>query len=239
MLLIFLGVGIIIFILVLIRALGYRRDFQLCEQKYQILKQDWEGRQIYRKHNHLLPVNPQVILIGASEIERWNLQKFFQRNDLLNRGIGEQISAQLLLRFYQDVLQLAPQIVVISTGANDIRNQVPLEVFQEYIQRMCEAALRQNIHVILATITPVNDTQPDMLKLRPPEKIKAWNNWLRDYARKKGYRLADFYQVLTDQNGLLPKRLSPDGVHLNDEGYVIISRVLNEALSEMIPHRLH
>lgn len=219
------------FLFIIRRALVYRNDFYNCENKYEKLRDDWEGRKVYDKK--VINKRSDAVFIGASEIEKWELDKFFPQYYFINRGIGEQISAQMLLRFYQDVINISPRIVVITAGANDIKNKVPFEYTKEYIKRMCDLAKNNNIEIILTTITPVNDTQRGMLKLRPPDKIKELNNWIKIFSENENYRVADFYSDLADKNGMLPENYSTDGVHLNEIGYKIISKTIDKIIKEM------
>lgn len=223
----------LLFLLLLIRAIGYRRDFYICEKKYEELRNDWEGRNRY-KYN-IPNFKPDVVFIGASEIELWDLDRYFSPEfKVVNRGIGEQISAQILLRFYQDVINLNPKVVVISSGSNDIRNRVPLNVTIEYITRMIRIAKENNIKIVLATVTPVNDTQKGMLKIRPPQKIVALNSELKRLAKEFKIKLCDFWSILANKDGLLPKELSYDGVHLNEKGYKLISELIKPIIRELL-----
>ena len=57
-------------------------------------------------------------------------EAFFTENNFVGRGISGQVTAQMLVRFRPDVLNLHPKVVVILAGTNDIaRNDkyVPVE----------------------------------------------------------------------------------------------------------------
>ena len=224
--------GILAFVLLFIRAIGYRSDFYRCERNYERLFKDWEGRSVYR--NKIPSFKPDVVFIGASNIEHWDLKHYFPEFKVVNRGIGEQISAQMLLRFYQDVVRLKPKVVVITAGSNDIKNRVPMEFTLEYIERMVRIARDNDIKVILTTVTPVNNTQEGMLKLRPPEVIKELNNQIKNLAEKLRVRVCDFWYLLADHNGLMPYEYSYDGVHLNKKGYKILAEELNTILKDIL-----
>ena len=225
-------IGIIAFILLFIRALGYRADFYRCEKNYENLRKDWEGRNFYKDKKPNF--KPDVVFIGASNIEHWNLERFFPELKVVNRGIGEQISAQMLLRFYQDVVELSPKIVVITAGSNDIKNRVPIEFTVEYITRMINIAKAHSIKVVLTTVTPVNDTQKGMLKLRPLTLIKRLNDEIRKLAEKLNVELCDFWKILSDKDGYMPKEYSYDGVHLNEKGYELVSKALKPILLRLL-----
>ena len=50
--------------------------------------------------------------------------EFFPGKPYLNRGIAGQTSAQMLVRFQQDVVALKPKVVVIQAGMNDLAGTV-------------------------------------------------------------------------------------------------------------------
>ncbi len=59
---------------------------------------------------------------------------FFPGKPYINRGIGGQVTGQMLLRFYPDVIVLQPKAVVIFGGTNDIGGNigpVPLEATEK------------------------------------------------------------------------------------------------------------
>jgi len=88
---------------------------------------DWPELQRYRDANARLPAavpgQPRVVLFGDSITEGWGREgsaTFFPGKGWLNRGISGQTTAQMLVRFPQDVLALKPRVVVILAGTNDI-----------------------------------------------------------------------------------------------------------------------
>ena len=51
------------------------------------------------------------------------MSPFFPGKPYVNRGISGQTTAQMLLRFYPDVIALKPKVVVFLAGTNDIARQ--------------------------------------------------------------------------------------------------------------------
>src|SRR3954454_8501933 len=62
----------------------------------------------------------RVVFLGDQITENWPEAKFFPGKPYLNRGIANQTSAQMLVRFRQDVIALKPKAVVIQAGSNDL-----------------------------------------------------------------------------------------------------------------------
>ena len=130
--------------------------------------------------------------MGDSITDNWGhrIAQFFPGKPYLNRGIGGQVTAQMLLRFYPDVIALKPKAVLILAGTNDIGGNigpVPLEITEDYLASMAEMARGNNIKVIIASLTPVCDyhEKTPQTARRPPEKILALNRWIKDYLREE------------------------------------------------------
>src|SRR5437764_14666158 len=58
----------------------------------------------------------RVVFLGDDLTEGWRRAEMFAGKTLLNRGIAGQTSAQMLVRFQQDVVALKPKVVVIQAG---------------------------------------------------------------------------------------------------------------------------
>src|SRR5260370_41912717 len=68
------------------------------------------------------PGENRVVFLGDDVTELWGQgsAKFFPGKPYLNRGIAQQTTAQMLVRFHQDVVALKPKVVVIQAGMNDL-----------------------------------------------------------------------------------------------------------------------
>src|SRR5262245_20194178 len=100
----------------------------------------------------------RVVFMGDSITEGWGRggSSFFPGKPYINRGISGQVTAQMLLRFYPDVIALKPKAAVIFAGTNDIGGNIGAvanETIQNNIAAMADMAKANGIKVILATIT--------------------------------------------------------------------------------------
>jgi lysophospholipase L1-like esterase len=196
---------------------------------------DWAGLCRYRAANlAMTPGSARVVFIGDSITENWLLaDAAFFEGGIVNRGIGAQTSAQMLLRFRADVVALKPAAVHILAGTNDVAgNNGPIRPrdFQNNIESMVEIARANGIRVILGSIPPaaVFSWQPAM---RPAPRIESLNTWLRDYAARNGLRYIDYHAALRGTAGELAPALGNDGVHPNRDGYVVMRRLAETAMT--------
>lgn len=198
---------------------------------------DWAGLCRFRQANAEVAAAAtrlRVVFMGDSITENWGLaDPGFFSSGIVNRGISAQTSAQMLLRFRADVVALHPAVVHILAGTNDVAgNNGPAspQDFQNNIQSMVELARAHGIRVILGSIPPAAafSWRPG---LRPTPRIRALNEWLRDYAARNGLGYVDYYTALAGSAGELRASLANEGVHPNRDGYVIMRRLAEAALA--------
>jgi lysophospholipase L1-like esterase len=197
---------------------------------------DWAGLCRHRDANEILArTGARIVFMGDSITENWLLaDPGLFSNGIVNRGIGAQTSAQMLVRFRADVIRLRPAAVHILAGTNDVAgNNGPTSPadFQNNIESMAEIARANGIGVILGSILPAAtfSWQP---MLQPAPRILALNQWLRGYAKRGGFTFVDYHGALQGPAGELKPTLGNDGVHPNREGYRIMKRLAEAAIVE-------
>ena len=129
----------------------------------QAASEDWANFKRYEKSNEEVKALPQeqrkVVFMGNSITDNWANRHpdFFKDNGYVGRGISGQTTYQMVLRFYEDVVNLHPKAVVINGGTNDIalNNHPYIEdrTFQN-ICTMAQMAKQNKIKVILTSVTP-------------------------------------------------------------------------------------
>jgi lysophospholipase L1-like esterase len=204
--------------------------------------QDWNQLGRYHSDNEKLkaqPADPQrVVFLGDSITDGWKLNQYFPGKPYVNRGIGGQTTPQMLVRMFEDVINLKPTVLLIFAGTNDIaRNTGPetIEMVEENFTAMTELAQLHGIRVILCAITPVSDYGPrKMTEGRPPAEILKLNAWLKEYAAKSHSIYADYFAALVDEKGMLKDGFSRDGLHPNDKGYELLAPVAATAIQQAL-----
>jgi len=186
----------------------------------------------------------RVVFFGDSITDNWSKAGyggFFPGKPYLNRGISGQTTAQMLVRFRQDVVDLRPKAVVILAGTNDIAgNSGPMtnEEIEANITTMLELGRVHGIAVVLSSIVPVHNytVQSEMgFPLRPPERIAELNRWLKAKAAATGAIYLDYFSAMVDDKGLLRRELAEDGLHPNNAGYAIMAPLAAAAIAKALP----
>jgi acyl-CoA thioesterase-1 len=201
---------------------------------------DWSGLSLYREADASLlrqkSVGARVIFFGDSITQGWDLDQSFPGAGYLNRGISSQTTAQMLLRFRQDVVALKPQVVVILAGTNDIaENTGPatVEEIEDNLMSMADIAKINGIRVVLSSVLPAGQ-YPWRTEIQPLEKIAALNTWLAGYASGHKLIYIDYFSEMQDGRHRMRSELSPDGVHPNAAGYALMKTVAEPAISRAL-----
>jgi lysophospholipase L1-like esterase len=205
--------------------------------------QDWANLARYRQENTTVQApkagEERVVFMGDSITDSWGRQygKFFPGKPYINRGISGQTTPQMLIRFRPDVIALKPRAVVILAGTNDISGNTgptTLEEIEGNLTSMAELARANGIKVVLASVMPVTDAIRPQTDRRPPEKIRALNEWIKGYAAKTGAVYLDYYSAMVDDKGMLRTELTYDGLHPNNAGYDAIMPLAQKAIAHAL-----
>ena len=208
------------------------------------LMQDFGERYLYADADRRLgaprPGERRVVFLGDSITDRWDLARFFPGRPYVNRGIGSQVTAQMILRFHQDVIALRPAAVVILAGVNDVQGFLQRETPEQIESNwsvMADLADRHGIRVVFGSLLPVNnytEQARDVVKERNPAELRALNDWLRAFCRRRRYAFADYHSALVDGNGLLQRQLTTDGVHPLNVGYARMAPIAQAAIARAL-----
>jgi acyl-CoA thioesterase I len=212
-----------------------------------VRRRDWANLARYREANRLLaaPANGEnrVVFMGDSITDAWPQPRygtFFEGKPYVGRGISGQTTPQMLVRFRQDVIDLKPKVVVILAGTNDIAgNTGPItnEEIQGNLASMAQLAKANGIKVVLSSIQPVSNyhaTAAPQTVLRPMERIRAVNAWMKKFAADQGHVYLDYGPAMSDDKGLLRTELSADDLHPNAQGYAIMGPLAEAAIKQAL-----
>lgn len=206
------------------------------------IKNDWANLARYREENEALEARKKgeqrVVFMGNSITQGWKRQRpeFFEANPYICRGISGQTTPQMLLRFRQDVIDLAPDIVVILAGTNDIAGNTgpsTLNMITGNIFSMVELAQANNIKVILCSVLPANAYRwrPE---IEPADTIIELNKLLKTYAKKNKIPYVDYFSPMVDKEKGLKKEYSGDGVHPNQKGYTVMEPLIKNEIDKVL-----
>jgi len=186
------------------------------------------------------PGKQRVVFFGDSITDGWRLNEYFPDRDFVNRGIGGQITGQMLGRMKADVIDRRPAAMVVLAGTNDIGRGIPLAAIQNNLVMIADLAVAHQIKPIFASVLPIHDyhkeTDPsfERSQQRPMSTIRDLNTWLAALCKQRGFTYLDYYSALLDTSGFLKAELADDGLHPNGAGYRVMAPLALAAIERTL-----
>ena len=196
---------------------------------------DWAQFKRYAEDNSKVTVQPKAVFMGDSITDGWPGadKDFFADNNFVGRGISGQTTSHMVVRFRQDVVDLAPKYVVILAGTNDIalnNGYIALEDVCGNIISMCEIAKANKIKPVICSVLPCKKYGWRPQVTDAGEQIVKLNALLQDYAKKNKIPYVDYHSAMKDSENGLPVSLAKDGCHPTPEGYDIMEEIVLKVL---------
>ena len=161
----------------------------------------------------------ELVFIGDSNIERWDLTRFFPT--FITENFGKSNSGIAHIEEYAGKFE--GKRVVVLTGTNDhLDYEESLTDLDNYINRYVSAVNSLNAaKIYVFSALPVGKEHgEDYLSIN--SDIYDLNNCLRKQARIHGWTYLDVYSILLQDDGLNPS-YSLDAMHPNDICYEILT----------------
>ncbi|PHN02480.1 GDSL-type esterase/lipase family protein [Flavilitoribacter nigricans] len=212
-------------------------------QEGERFRRDFGNLERYQADNRALPPpaegEQRVVFLGNSITEGWVRadSAFFQDNNYVGRGIGGQTSAQLLLRFQQDVVALQPEAVLLHIGTNDVaENTGPYDpdFTMGNIRSMVEIARANGIKVLLASVLPATRFEWRRELGDRSEMIVDLNRRIKAFAAEHDIPYVDYHTATKNKENGMDPELAADGVHPTLKGYRIMERLARQAIRDLL-----
>jgi len=141
-----------------------------------------------------------------------------------NAGIGGNTTTQMLARIQADVLDYAPDVVILGGFTNDTdpANGVSAATTRSNIKTMVGMVRAAGALPVLRTAPPINAGDAARTQLTLTQ-----NAWLKQYGISQGIEVLDIYQAVADPStGQFAAGISDDGVHPTEIGAKAIADYL-------------
>ena len=177
-----------------------------------------------------------IVFVGDSITYQYNLKDYYDdKYHLVNSGIDGNTTSDILNDMENRIYRYNPTKVVLLIGTNDVPYKSEKEIEND-IKTIIDNIIdnRPNCEIYLESIYPVNDTDDEkishnMVKKRKNEKIMNINKELKSLAKnEKKVTYINMYDYLLDENGNLKIEYTKEGLHLNNDGYKVVTKVLKE-----------
>ena len=192
----------------------------------------------YAEANAALPApdGPRVVLFGDSITDGWPDQRpeFFASTGFIGRGIGGEETANMLIRFRADVLDIGATVMVFLGGINDIAQNMgdPYreDVTYANILSMIDLCWQNGIRPVICGLLPSYYIRWRTEVTDSFEKVCSLNARLKAYCERHGVTYIDYGSVLAGPDGKILEAYSGDTVHPNAAGYELMEKLLLETL---------
>ena len=214
-------------------------------------QQEWQMNLYEERIEHFKkhPIgNNKIVFLGNSITEGggdWN--KKFNVHNIVNRGISGDITEGILVRL-DEIIFYKPIAVFLLIGINDIfdtdilnREKItPLYVANNII-KIANQIIDQSpsTEIFIQTILPVNheiyiEENGFFPEHNVPlsEQIIQINSMIINQADVQQYKVIDLHSLFINQDGLMNREYTTDGVHLNHNGYGVWVKCIHSYIQE-------
>lgn len=204
----------------------YARMDEEMTEKYNSMKEMFEKS--YNQEEY------DAVFIGDSITEGYDVDKHFN-SKILNRGIGGDITYGVLYRIEQDVLNINTKRMFLLIGTNDLSICEPHDNTIENIKKMidCVQEKRQDIEINVLSIYPTNNSNAphidkSAVEHRQNKDILALNERIKALSQEKNVNYIDVHSHLLDNKGNIKAEYTAEGLHLTENGYEAVTKVLKK-----------
>ena len=183
-------------------------------------------------------INPNVVMLGDSITDFYDLDKYYGSDKLIvNSGINGNKTSDIINNIRNRVYAYNPSKIFLLIGVNDILyddaspekviSQIDI-IAQEIKQKL------PNTKIYIESIYPVNNTWKNSYDDRVKDenevnaRIVETNKLLKQYCLDNEYKYINVHSSLVDNNNNLNSDYSNDGLHPNDNGYEVITKILKK-----------
>lgn len=184
-----------------------------------------------------------VVLVGDSITEGFEVTRYFPGRRVLNRGIGADVIGNalpaddhrgVLRRLDSSIFDCAATDVFLMIGINDLNSGRTVDTmeagYRELLRQIKERAPAVRVHV--ESLLP---TRGNSAKQNAP--VREFNRRLERMAREFGYHYLDLHPLFTDASGELKAAYTNDGLHLTEPGYEVWRAEVEKILGWGTPAR--
>jgi len=214
-------------------------------QEYRLFRPQAHG--ISNASTFELPqARPQTLMVlyGDSRIQEWKPLPKLNNTLVVNAGVAGETALEVRRRLQQDVLRLAPDIVLLQPGMNDLtvaatrgvdKPEQFISDMKSNIEFIVDELLSQNTEVILTPVIPAKsfNTGRKLFWYTELHQLVADTNvYLKALAKKHSLQWIDLNALLHDADGKLKEEWYFDTLHLHTARYGELNKLVEAALND-------
>ena len=191
-----------------------------------IFKQHYEDRCAHFEEENKTAQDIDVVFLGDSLTEGYDVVRFYPEYKVLNRGIGGDTTFGVEKRLQVSVYDANPKVTTLLIGANNFDTM--LDNYENILIDFKTKA--PDMKVVLLSLT-------SMTMDWGRNNSKAINNniEIKKYAEKYNFSYVDLYNPLLDPTtNELKQEYTIDGGHLTEQGYEVVTAQIKPVLQSIL-----
>ena len=179
-------------------------------------------------------VDDNYVFLGDSITDFYDLEKYYKDLPVVNSGVNGNRTYHILDDMNDRVYRYNPSKVFILIGVNDILDDKDATDISNDIKSIVDGIQdnRPYAKIYVESLYPINDTDDEKIDmemvntLRNNDKIKSINKEIKKMCKEKKVTYIDMYSLLVDEDDKLNIDYTTEGLHLNSEGYQVVTEEL-------------
>lgn len=211
-------------LLLIVLAWGGRRAYYRFWYYPQLAKKNAIERQKRKEAFYADSNDPnEVLFVGNSLTERFDIEGWFNKPNYKNRGIGLNKTTDILDRL-DEIVESKPQMILLMIGINDLPSN-RLDTIMQHYKEILETikSTTPNTQVVAQSILPIVSDKDDPVN----KQVNILNPQIQVLAHEMGYQYLDIHGLIVRRPDF-GKLYLKDEVHLNVEGYKLWVQLLND-----------
>lgn len=175
----------------------------------------------------------QIIFLGDSILDYGNWKLILPDQPIQNLAREGSTSSNLIERMKR-VVKLKPKAIVILIGVNDLRfGGNELSVVRNYEEALgLEKTDSTSCPIFVVSVLPVNE-RLDVNHSIQNQAIQSLNRRLLEMCRQHAWTFVDVYSGMVGPDGQLDPRLTVDGIHLSQQGYLVLGGLIEAGIRKL------
>ena len=167
-----------------------------------------------------------VVFLGDSLTEGYDLKTYYPEYNVVNRGIGGDTTFGLEKRLQVSAYDINPKMVMMLIGANNFDTM--MDNYENIV-----ISLKENLPNCDITLLSLTSMTKDWG--RNNQKAQNNNIKIKEYANKYNLRYLDLYNPLLDEaTNELRLEYTTDGGHFTPQGYEVITSVIKPVITSYL-----
>lgn len=178
-------------------------------------------------------VDDNIVFVGDSIFDRYDLDKFYNGMPIINSGVSGNKTIDVLNNMNERIYRYNPSKVILMIGTNDfvsISNDDTVKNIGKIIDGIKEN--RPYTKIFVQSIYPVNKNINNGIDVGGRDKgnIKSMNEGIKRICEEKNVSYMNIHDLLIDDDGNLKEEYTNDGLHLTDSAYKVITEEVMKVL---------